>query len=191
MDSRIPSSKVVRARRPALNAALLVAGGILLAGSIDLPLLLLVLGLAVLLVADVLALLLRRSDGILVQTAFLLTLLTAGALRYEIATTVFPRSHIVNFPYFGQSVVLRGRVVEEPTLSAGRARIAIAVSTVEYGMGPTSTCGKVLLTFGEEVPAPDYGTVSPSRGTSGVRPPREIRERSTTGRIFSVGGSSG
>ena len=156
-DSEILPSKTVSRRRPALVAALFVAGGILVAHSVELSVPFLLVCLAVLLIADVLVLLLHRSEVLPAQCAFLLTLLMAGMLRYEAATALFPQSHISNFPHFGRSVVLAGRVVEEPTVFTGRAKVAIEIRRIEYGAGPVRACGKVLLTFGEKVAAPDYG----------------------------------
>ena len=151
LKSRVPR------RRPALAAALLVAGGILFADRVDVPLSLLASGFAVLLAADLWALLRHRPIDRLLQGILLLTLLTAGALRYRVAISISPKNHVANFPYFGHSVAVSGKVAEEPTGIAGRAKIVLEVTLIEYGTGAVPTCGKVMITFGEGVPPPGYG----------------------------------
>ena len=149
-------------RRPALFTAILFALGVLTAYFTDPPVGYLLLSIVFLLMLGVLSLLLRRSEGFLMQMVFCVLIWTTGVLRYEQSTSLglqrLPVNHIHHFPAFGEKVQLTGRIVDEPEALGGkRRRMTVEAERVAWGDAEAVVCGKVRITVKEGGGGLDFG----------------------------------
>lgn len=134
-------------RAPALYALLFFICGILVAGYLALPSLLL-LGVTILSLASaiVCSLIGRLS---LSRVAICLALTSAGAFATELVTSELPVNHISHFTDFDEPVELVGEVVSEPDMRADKTFLAVAVDSLAKGDRRLAVTGRIRLRLAE------------------------------------------
>ncbi len=162
----------MRIRRPALRAAILYAAGIWLGLRWNPPLWPLVLLPAFL---CFLWAVLRKQGWLplLCPWPLALSLLLTACLQYEVNTRLFPPDHIVHRRDTTNPLLIEGRVVSDPVIKDGNATLIVETKTVDCGLGPRETCGRIWLSVRDYDGQPTYGNQVRMEGR--LRAPGEAR----------------
>ncbi len=93
----------------------------------------------------------------LLNFVFIIAIILAGILRYELATRVFPSNHIIKFLDSAQPLTISGEVVGFPHKKRKRVEAEFEVKEIAYQDKNIATCGKVLLRLWRFDFHPGYG----------------------------------
>jgi competence protein ComEC len=141
-------------RQPAFYALILLVIGILMGSYFNLPTSLLSSILVLSLLLCILFIL--RKDPKSVTTFIIISIVLAGFFRYELLTRNFPPNHISNFLNLNRSVIITGKITDEPDVREDKTFLRVQVQTLSTGKTTISASGDIILKLKESVSRFDY-----------------------------------
>ncbi|MFQ6003469.1 MAG: ComEC/Rec2 family competence protein, partial [Candidatus Zixiibacteriota bacterium] len=140
--------------RPALHALILFALGILIGNFFNLPTSLLFSILILSLLFCILFLL--RKDQRSANVFIILSLILTGFFRYELLTRDFPPNHISRFMDLDRSVIITGRIEDEPDVREDKTFLRVKTQTLSTEKTTIATSGQIILKIKEPTFRFDY-----------------------------------
>jgi len=140
--------------RPAFKLAILFIIGLIAGNYLNISPSVLFFILFALFIVTIVSLCVKVS---LLNFVFIIAVIFAGILRYELATQVFPPKHIINFLDTNKSLTIVGKVVGFPHQRKNRIEVEVKVKELISQTEPISTCGKILVRLWRLTLLPDYG----------------------------------
>ena len=140
--------------RPAFNLAILLIFGLIIGHYIDIPTWVLLLVVFTFFIAAILSLCVKNT---LLNFVLIIAIISAGILRYELATRVFPANHIIHFLKSDEHVIIIGKAAGFPHQKRNRVEVEIEVALIITPDDSIATCGKALLRLWRLNLAPNYG----------------------------------
>lgn len=140
--------------RPAFKLATLFILGLIVGYYFNISPQILFLILFVIFIAAILSLCVKIS---LLNFVFIIAVVFAGILRYELATQVFPSNHIINFLDLDEAITIQGKVVGFSHNKKNRIEFETEVTELISQKDSIATCGKILVKLWRSNLLPDYG----------------------------------
>jgi competence protein ComEC len=141
-------------RRPAFHALILFVTGILISYFFNLPTLLLF---SILILSFLFCLfLILRKDQKGASVFIILSLILAGAFRYELLTKDFPENHISNFLNLNRPVTITGRITDEPDERENKTFLTVETENISLDHKTIPVLGQIILKVKESTSRFDY-----------------------------------
>jgi competence protein ComEC len=141
-------------RRPAFYALVFFVIGILIGSHLDLPASLL---LSILILSLLFCLLfLLKKDQKDATVFIILSIILAGFFRYELLTRDFPQNHISNFLNLNRSVIITGKIADQPDVRVNKTFLKVQAQTLSTGKKTKATSGQIILKIKEPTFRFDY-----------------------------------
>ena len=130
-------------RRPALYALVFFVIGILIGSFFDLPtsLLLSILILSILFCV----LFLLKKDQKDATVFIILSIIIAGCFRYQLLTGDFPQNYISNFLNLNRSVIITGKIADQPDVRTKKTFLKVQAQTLSTGKKTIAASGQIIL----------------------------------------------
>lgn len=140
--------------RPAFKLTILLIIGIIIGYYFNLSPLILFIVFVTLFIASIIALCVKAA---LLNFVFIIAIILAGILRYELATRVFPPNHIIQFLDTAEPLTIIGDVVGFPHQKRNRVEIEFEANEIIFQEDHIATCGRILVKLWRFNHIPDYG----------------------------------
>ena len=128
-----------------------------------------------------LSILFFRKSSLLIDVIFVITIIIAGALRYSIATNMFPKNHLKYFLNTNKKLMIFGQICGYPHSRLKGIDTEIRVDSVSFNQKTFHATGKALLKIRDVDYQPRYGDrlqiYSRLQQPSGERNPGEFDYR--------------